>query len=65
MRKNWLDLLIIAVLALSVALASFQGAQMVNPVVLDAQAFDVWFESDLPRIFNIAAAKRFRTSDKM
>ena len=51
-RKNWLDLSTIAVLALVGALASFQGAQMINPVILDSQAFDVWFESDLPRIFN-------------
>ncbi|MBW4633864.1 MAG: hypothetical protein KME30_18760 [Iphinoe sp. HA4291-MV1] len=48
-RKHWLDILLVVILAAAAAFASYQGAKLVNPIIL--QTFDVWFDADSPRVF--------------
>lgn len=44
------DLLIGSVLAMAAAVASHQGARLVDPVLFDWDAWDVWYQSDIPRV---------------
>ncbi|MGH7999796.1 MAG: hypothetical protein ACREPR_10305, partial [Brasilonema sp.] len=48
-RKHWLDILLISILAVGVAFASYQGAKLINPLIL--QTYNVWFDVDSPRVF--------------
>src|ERR687885_776188 len=47
----WQDILLAVALAALASFASYQGAQLINPVIVDDQSFDVWFEADSPRVF--------------
>lgn len=49
--KYWLDIMIVVALAATAGFASYQGAKLIDPVIFDKDAFDSWFESDIPRIF--------------
>ncbi len=43
--------MLVFVLAAVAGLASYQGAELLNPVIFNQQAGDVWFEADIPRVF--------------
>ncbi|MDP8963869.1 MAG: hypothetical protein M3O33_07755 [Cyanobacteriota bacterium] len=47
----WQDILLAVALAAVAGFTSYQGAQLINPVIVDAQSNDVWFEADVPRVF--------------
>jgi len=51
-RQCWRDIVIVLVLAVGAAFAAFQGAQLVDPVIVNDRAWDVWFNSDVPRVFS-------------
>jgi hypothetical protein len=64
-RQHWLDILLAVTLALTVGIASYQGAQRIDPVIFDGQTMNVWFQGDTPRIFaNITdrASNQYRTT---
>lgn len=50
-RQYWLDLLLVVVLGFVAGLASYQGAQLLNPYILTEPAEDVWFGSDISRVW--------------
>ena len=50
-RQNCLDVLIIAVFAFATAIASYHGAQQINPLILEEGAGNIWFDADIPRVF--------------
>lgn len=50
-HQHWQDILLVVFLGTLAAFAAYQGAQQVNPVIVDKRVHDVWFESDVPRIF--------------
>jgi hypothetical protein len=50
-RSVWLDITIAFGLGLLGAIASFWGAQFVDPKVTDLDAINIWFEADLPRVY--------------
>lgn len=56
--RVWRDVLIVMVLAAGAGFASFQGAKCIDPVVLyvNEDAMDVWFGSDVPRVFSSMTA---------
>ena len=51
-RQNLWDIVLICVLATLAAVAAYQGAQLINPILFDNQASSVWFEADVSRVFN-------------
>jgi hypothetical protein len=46
---DWRDLVVGVLLAIAAGIASYEGARLINPVVL--QTPDLWFQSDLPRVY--------------
>jgi len=50
-HRYWHDVLIVVVLAMTIGLASYQGAQFINPVIFDWDTDNVWFQADLPRVY--------------
>ena len=50
-RQNWRDILLVIAIAAVAGFASYQGARLINPVIFNPQADDVWFESDISRVF--------------
>lgn len=51
-RQHWQDILLISAIAVLVGLASYQGAELINPAIfLDKQTTDSWFQSDTTRVF--------------
>lgn len=57
-QQRWSDILIALILAIVAALATFWGEQLINRVIVDERAFDVWFESDAPRVFSNMTARK-------
>ncbi|MGA7933197.1 MAG: hypothetical protein WCA35_06595, partial [Kovacikia sp.] len=51
-HQHWQDILLALCFGALAAFAAYQGAQQVNPVIVDKQALDVWFESDISRVFS-------------
>jgi hypothetical protein len=49
--QYWRDVVIVFVLAVGAAFASYQGAQAVDPVIVNENAWDAWFNSDVPRVY--------------
>src|SRR4028119_791309 len=47
----WQDILLAVALASVAGFASYQGAQLINPVIVDDQSNNVWFEADVSRVF--------------
>jgi hypothetical protein len=52
-RKSWMDVLIIMTLAGIVGFASYQGGQLIDPVIFEQGTGSVWFESDMPFLFSM------------
>ena len=51
-RKHWQDILLVSAIAVLVGLASYKGAELINPnIFLDKQTTDSWFQSDTTRVF--------------
>ena len=50
-RRYWGDVVLATVLGVLAAVSSFYLAQRIDPVLFHPVAEDVWFQSDLPRIF--------------
>ena len=46
---DWRDILVGLLLASAAGIASYQGAKLINPIML--QTPDLWFQSDLPRVY--------------
>lgn len=54
-----LDLLIGFGLAILGGVATYQRSQLIHPILRDFSAVDVWFESDIPRVFaNMTSPER-------
>lgn len=49
-RQHWQDILIVVFLAAAAGFASYQGGKLINPMLFDKQAGDVWFHSDIGRV---------------
>jgi hypothetical protein len=63
-HRNWQDILTILVLAIAAGLASYSGAQLLDPIIFDNKTIDIWFESDLRRVFEnmtIRGSDNYRT----
>ena len=52
LRQYWPDLLILTTLFTVAVFLSHWGAKLINTAILDRQAFDVWFDADLYRVFS-------------
>ena len=52
LRQYWPDLLILATLFAVAIFLVYQGTRLINAAILDRQAFDVWFDADLYRVFS-------------
>lgn len=50
-RKHSLDILLVVAIALLAAFASYQVAQRLDSTIVENQAFNVWFDADVPRVF--------------
>ena len=50
-RRLWLDGAIVIVLACGAAPAAFFASRVLDPVILDWPAVDVWFEGDVGRVY--------------
>lgn len=51
-RQHWQDILIVVFLAAAAGFASYQGGKLINPMLFDKQAGDVWFHSDIGRVID-------------
>ncbi|MEW6745640.1 MAG: hypothetical protein AB1486_23055 [Planctomycetota bacterium] len=51
MRTHSRDLLLAVGLGLGAGFVTFLGASRLDPVLYDSGAFDVWFDADIPRVF--------------
>lgn len=51
LRQNWPDVLISAVLFVAAFFLVYWGTQLLNEVIVEKQAFDIWFQSDIPRVY--------------
>ncbi len=52
-RRIWLDVLIGVALATAAAWASFTASRQIDPALCrNEKAWDVWFEADLPRVYD-------------
>jgi hypothetical protein len=49
-RQHWRDLLLLVVIAGIGGFLSYQGARLIDPLIFYID--DVWFESDMPRVFS-------------
>ena len=49
--RYWRDLTIVVVLAAIAGLASYQGAKLIDPIILHNDGVDSWFNADSPRVF--------------
>ncbi len=52
LRQHWPDLLILVTLFTTAIFLVYQGSRLINAAILDRQAFDVWFDADLYRVFS-------------
>jgi hypothetical protein len=53
LSQKWADTLVVFILASTIAIATYYGAQQIDPIIsTDNQAGDIWFEGDLPRVFS-------------
>src|SRR5919106_1828397 len=53
-RHEWLIVLILAFLA---AMATWIGSGLVDPIILDWDAEDVWFQADVPRNYHMMISR--------
>jgi hypothetical protein len=49
---KWQDTAIVLILAIIGGLASFSGAQLVEPLIVNEKANNIWFEADVARVFD-------------
>lgn len=64
-RQHWQDILLVVILAAMAGFVSYQGAQLINPLIFDWQNMDVWFQGDSPRVFRdmaVYSGEHFRTT---
>lgn len=50
--QNWRDLLLVVTLATVVGFASYLGAQRIDPMIFDSNSVNIWFQSDISRVFS-------------
>ena len=53
-RRQQRDILIVVILAGAAAYLSYQGAQLINPIVYDRRTDDIWFQTDIARFLAVA-----------
>ena len=51
LHQHWLDVVILTVLFIAAIVLAYKGTQLINAVILDEQARDVWFNADIDRVF--------------
>ena len=70
-HRQWRDILLVVILAGVGGFASYQGAQLIDPVMIDETPIEsgtgsTWFESDIPEVFHTVSnrwsADHYRSS---
>ncbi|NJK52354.1 MAG: hypothetical protein HC936_05140 [Leptolyngbyaceae cyanobacterium SU_3_3] len=49
-RRHYIDILIVFALVIVASVASYLGAQLINPIIVKLQ--NIWFNADTARVFN-------------